>query len=102
MSVLTRAVVATAAAGAVSGVGALILALAGDITRRTYSTILGFSAGVMLGISSLVLLPQSVAEGGVLVAVVGLLLGGAFVFVLEYVLPHLHPHFGSDAFTPGM
>lgn len=102
MSVLTRAVAATAAAGAVSGVGALVLALVGEISSRTYSTILGFSAGVMLGISSLVLLPQSVTEGGVFVAVMGLLLGGAFVTFLEYILPHLHPHFGSDTFAPGM
>lgn len=100
--VLFRAVIATAAAGSASGFGALALALWGDISRSTYSTILGFSAGVMLALSSLVLLPHAAATGSVPSVLAGLVLGGMFVMGMEYLLPHIEPHFGGRDFSPGL
>ena len=100
--VLVRAIIATAAAGSVSGLGALVLALWGDVSPSTYSTILGFSAGVMLALSSLVLLPHAVSIGSIGSVIAGLFLGALFVMGMEYLLPHLEPHFGGQDFSPGL
>ena len=100
--VLVRAIIATAAAGSVSGFGALALALWGDVSPSTYSTILGFSAGVMLALSSLVLLPHAVSIGSMGSVIAGLFLGALFVMGMEYLLPHLEPHFGGQDFSPGL
>ena len=101
-NLLWRVVKVTAAAGAVSGVGALFLALYGEVSRRTYSTILGFSSGVMIGVSTLVLLPEGLAVGTFPMVIGGLLLGGLFVTFLEVVIPHMEPHFGAQDYSPGL
>ncbi len=100
--VLIRAVVATAAAGIVSGLGALPLLFIPDVPARIYSTLLGFSGGVMLGMATLVLLPRAADEGSAAAVLSGVVAGAVFVLLMEWALPHLEPHFGAHSFDPGL
>lgn len=81
--------------------GATALGAAGvlftrEVDRRAMDAALGFAAGVMLAAScfSLLLPALALAEGGPLPAwvpaTVGFLAGGAFLWVLDRTLPHLH------------
>ena len=65
-----------------------------DIPRLLQKVLLGFASGVMVAASVWSLLIPSIDMGkgpsAVLPAVVGLLLGFAFLLVIDYVTPHLH------------
>lgn len=51
---------------------------------------IGFSAGIMLPISLLELLPEAIDEVGVQTAALGALFGGALFWALNFILPHTH------------
>ncbi len=101
-TLLLRVLKFTAAAGAMSGVGALFLSLYGEVSRRIYCSILGFSAGVMMGVSTVILLPHALQIGSLPVVLVGMVAGGLFATLLEVGIPHMEPHFGADEFSPGL
>ncbi len=69
---------------------------------RLMDGMLGFAAGVMIAASYWSLLAPAIemAEGGPVPvwvpAAVGFLLGGAFLWLLDETLPHLHPHFSPE------
>jgi ZIP family zinc transporter len=52
---------------------------------------LAFAGGVMLAISFLQLIPQSIKFSSVLVAAAGVLVGSLFMFVVDKSIPHIHP-----------
>lgn len=54
------------------------------------ATGIGFSAGIMLLISFLELIPESTAAAGVLPALAAVGLGGLVLFALHLVIPHTH------------
>lgn len=54
------------------------------------ATGIGFSAGIMLLISLLELIPESTAVAGVLPALAAVGLGGLVLFALHLVIPHTH------------
>ena len=70
--------------------------LAKNVSRSLLDAMLGFAAGVMIAASFWSLLAPAIemSEGsgvpGWMPAVVGFLLGGAFLWVVDRVLPHLH------------
>jgi ZIP family zinc transporter len=72
------------------------------IHRRVLDAMLGFAAGVMIAASYWSLLAPAIemAEGSDLPAWVpatsGFLLGGAFLWVIDKLLPHLHPGFPKE------
>jgi ZIP family zinc transporter len=80
----------------VTALGAAVVFLGRDISRRTLDTALGFTAGVMIAASFWSLLAPSIAlaeEMGItpwVPAVVGFLAGGAFLRLADRLLPHLH------------
>jgi ZIP family zinc transporter len=87
--------VASLAAGLGTGVGALPIFFAPDISRRILDAMLGFAAGVMLAATSFSLLIPAIeyAGGGLRGAVtagLGLLLGGIFLSVIDRLSPHVH------------
>lgn len=59
------------------------------------STVLGFSAGVMLAIVFMDLLPESILIAGHWHALVGLLAGIGVLMLLDLLLPH-HHHYSRD------
>jgi ZIP family zinc transporter len=91
-----QALVATGFTWAMTTLGAAVVFIARDFSRRTLDAMLGFAAGVMIAASYWSLLAPAIAmsEGknipAWVPAVVGFLLGGIFLRGVDKVLPHLH------------
>ncbi|MES2644045.1 MAG: ZIP family metal transporter [Myxococcota bacterium] len=79
-----------------TAVGAAAVFFARDVDRRVMDAALGFAAGVMLAASCFSLLLPALAlsrDGPLpvwLPATVGFLAGGAFLWALDRLVPHLH------------
>ncbi|MEF8873192.1 MAG: ZIP family metal transporter [Candidatus Thermoplasmatota archaeon] len=66
------------------------------IENKVLSILLGFSAGVMVSITFVELIPESIEEGSLLTAIVGLLMGVIIIGFLDINFPHRHFSFDSD------
>ncbi len=79
-----------------TALGAAVVFLAKDLPRKLLDGMLGFAAGVMIAASYWSLLAPAIemSEGGSLPvwvpAVVGFLLGGVFLRIIDMILPHVH------------
>jgi len=82
--------IASLLAGLATGIGALPVLFMKEVSHRTLDTMLGFAAGVMLAATAFSLLVPGIELGGVAVAVIGFLLGGILVYVLDRYVPHTH------------
>ncbi len=95
-SPVIQALFATLFTYGLTAAGAAGVFLAKDIHPRTLNAMLGFASGVMIAASfwSLLAPAISMSEGGVMPswfpALIGFLLGGAFLFLVDRILPHLH------------
>jgi len=91
-----QALLATCFTWAMTALGAATVFTAKDISRRVLDAMLGFAAGVMIAASYWSLLAPAIemSEGkGIpswVPAVVGFLLGGIFLRLVDKILPHLH------------
>ncbi len=101
---IIQALLATLFTWAVTALGAAGVFLAKDIHPRLLNALLGFASGVMIAASYWSLLAPAIemSEGGSLPnwfpAVTGFLLGGAFLYLVDRLLPHLHfqtPNIGA-------
>jgi ZIP family zinc transporter len=101
-SPVLQALFATLFTWAVTALGAAFVFVNKTISRRLLVIMLGFAAGVMIAASffSLLLPAIDMAEAsgtpGWLPAVVGFLTGGAFLFGIDKLLPHLHVGLDMD------
>jgi ZIP family zinc transporter len=90
------ALLATLFTWGVTALGAAMVFLFKELNRRVLNTMLGFAAGVMIAASYWSLLAPAIAmarERGIpawLPAVAGFLAGGAFLLLIDHLLPHLH------------
>ncbi|NOZ60886.1 MAG: ZIP family metal transporter [Calditrichaeota bacterium] len=97
-----QAFVATIFTWLVTAAGAALVFVFKTINRQVLDAMLGFAAGVMIAASYWSLLAPSIemaAEGNLpawIPAVVGFLLGGAFLWVVDHILPHLHLGFPME------
>lgn len=93
---IVQALLATLFTWGVTALGAALVFFFKTINRKALDAMLGFAAGVMIAASFWSLLAPAIemSEGtglpSWLPAVVGFLLGGAFLRGIDYVLPHLH------------
>ena len=93
---ILQALLATLFTYGMTAAGAATVFLAKNVSRSLLNAMLGFAAGVMIAASFWSLLAPAIAmsEGsgvpGWIPAVVGFLLGGAFLWVVDRILPHLH------------
>lgn len=91
-----QALIATLFTWGVTALGAAGVFLSKEISRKVLDAMLGFAAGVMIAASYWSLLAPSIeiseALGypGWLPPVIGFLLGGAVLFGIDKLLPHLH------------
>ena len=97
LPVLVQALLGTGFTWFMTALGAATIFLGRNLGRKTLDWMLGFAAGVMIAASYWSLLAPAIAlaeengDGPAWVpAVVGFLLGGAFLRGLDLVLPHLH------------
>lgn len=90
--------------GLLSGVlgtttGGLSVVLLKKIGNKMLSVLLGFSAGIMVSITFVELIPESIGEGSLLTAMVGLLLGIGMIGFIDLKFPHRHFSFNCDGDT---
>lgn len=92
-----QALAATGFTWFMTALGAAMVFFVKSIRRKTLDLMLGFAAGVMLAASFWSLLEPAIemceAAGQIrwLKPLIGFLLGGAFLFLADSLLPHLHP-----------
>jgi ZIP family zinc transporter len=93
---ILQALIATIFTWGMTAAGAATVFLAKNVSRSLLNAMLGFAAGVMIAASFWSLLAPAIAmsEGsgvpGWIPATVGFLLGGAFLWMVDRILPHLH------------
>lgn len=94
---VTQAFLATMFTWAVTALGASAVFFFKSFNRKVLDVMLGFAAGVMIAASFWSLLAPAIemseAQGGIpwLTAASGFLAGGFFLFMLDKILPHIHP-----------
>jgi ZIP family zinc transporter len=87
---------------AMTAVGASFVFFFKEINRKVLNMMLGFAAGVMIAASYWSLLSPAIemteASGGIpwVPALVGFLAGGAFLLLIDKVLPHVHPSLATS------
>ncbi|MBW1864708.1 MAG: ZIP family metal transporter [Deltaproteobacteria bacterium] len=97
-----QALIATLFTWLVTAMGAGLVFFFKTIKRNVLDAMLGFAAGVMIAASYWSLLAPAIemAEGSDLPAWVpatsGFLAGGAFLWIIDKLLPHLHPGFPKE------
>ncbi len=107
LSPILQALLATLFTWLMTATGAAGVFFFRTVNRRILNAMLGFAAGVMIAASFWSLLAPAIemAEEGPLPAwlpaVIGFLLGGAFLWGVDRVLPHLHIGL-RDELTEGM
>jgi len=96
-SPILQALLATVGTWIATALGAGVVFLFPRLDRRALDATLGFAAGVMIATSYWSLLAPAIAMAsgdslpGWVPATGGFLLGGAFLWAVDKVLPHLHP-----------
>ena len=94
---VVQALLATLFTWGMTALGAALVFGTKKVPRKLLDAMLGFAGGVMIAASFWSLLAPAIelSEGGSLPVwvppVIGFLLGGVFLRLLDYVLPHLHP-----------
>lgn len=97
-----QALIATCFTWALTALGAAVVFMARDISRKVLDGMLGFAGGVMIAASYWSLLAPAIemSEGKEIPtwvpAVVGFLLGGLFLRGIDAILPHLHIGFRTE------
>lgn len=104
---VVQALFATIFTWLLTAVGAALVFFMKEMSRKTLDLMLGFAAGVMIAASvwSLLIPAMDFAEqGGTLPwipALAGFVGGGLFLFVVDRILPHLHPGLSAE-YTEGV
>ncbi len=98
---ITQAFVATLGTYLLTAIGTLPVFFFTSAPRRLMDAMMGFAGGVMVAASCWSLLIPAMESGGVFVAAISLLAGGAFLYVADQLLPHLHAEFADEASAEG-
>lgn len=98
---VAQALVATLGTYLLTAAGTLPVLFFTRAPRRLMDALMGGAAGVMVAASCWSLLQPAIEMGGTWPAVVGLILGGMFIYALDQLLPHLHPEFPDEASAEG-
>jgi ZIP family zinc transporter len=101
VSPVLQAFVATTGTWLLTAIGTLPVLFFRSAPRRVMDAIMGAAAGIMVAASCWSLLVPAIDRGGTFPAVFGLLLGGAFLYLADQILPHLHPEFPDEATAEG-
>lgn len=102
LSPIVQALLAGLFTWGVTALGAGLVFLTTNVSRRALDAMLGFSGGVMIAASFWSLLAPAIeiSEAGTLPvwlpAAAGFLLGGACIWAIDKILPHLHLGFPTE------
>ena len=88
-----QAFLATCFTWLLTAAGAAAVFIFGGTNKRLLDTMLGFAAGVMIAASYWSLLAPAIemSEGAWFPSAAGFMLGGATLWAIDRILPHLHP-----------
>jgi ZIP family zinc transporter len=98
---ITQALLATLGTYLLTALGTTPVLFFRTAPRRLMDALMGGAAGVMVAASCWSLLQPAIEMGGTFPAVIGLTVGGLFIFTLDQLLPHLHPEFPDEATQEG-
>ena len=93
---ILQALIATLFTWGVTALGAAVVFLAKDISRKFLDFMLGFAAGVMIAASFWSLLAPAISisenmgNNAWMPAAMGFMAGGLFIRLIDRILPHLH------------
>ena len=96
LSPVVQALLATLFTWGVTALGAAMVFFFKEINKKVLNSMLGFAAGVMIAASFWSLLnpaiemAEEMGTPGYIPAVIGFLFGGAFLFLVDRLIPHLH------------
>jgi len=79
---------------AISFLGPILGSLIGVLQRpskKIMYNMLAFAGGVMLAISFLQLIPESIELSSIWITVLGILFGSTLMFGVDKLIPHIHP-----------
>ena len=99
---IVQALLATTFTWAVTALGAAGVFVFKTVNRKLLDAMLGFAAGIMIAASFWSLLAPAIAMTEAagktpwIPAVIGFLSGGAFLYVVDKILPHLHLGFPME------
>jgi ZIP family zinc transporter len=99
---ILQALIATLFTWGVTALGAAVVFLAKDISRKFLDFMLGFAAGVMIAASFWSLLAPAISisanmgKNSWMPAAAGFMAGGLFIRLIDRILPHLHLGFPTS------
>ncbi|MGM0421262.1 MAG: ZIP family metal transporter [Bacillota bacterium] len=102
LSPIIQALLGTTFTWFVTALGASLVFFFKEVDRKVLDGMLGFAAGVMIAASFWSLLAPAIemseqmGVSGWIPAVVGFLLGGVFLRVVDRILPHMHPSLAEE------
>jgi len=88
MDQILKALIITTLAGLSTVIGSLLGLVTRKLSNRFFSFILGFTAGVMIGVSFLELLPSGIEEIGFVAANLAFFMGFGLIFLVDRFIPH--------------
>ncbi|MGV8171904.1 MAG: ZIP family metal transporter [Candidatus Woesearchaeota archaeon] len=83
----------------ISVIGPILGAIFGIIhypSKRFMFNMLAFAAGVMLSISFLNLIPQSMLFSSIIITAIGVTIGAILMYFVDKIIPHIHPEMNID------
>ncbi|WP_130859201.1 ZIP family metal transporter [Gracilibacillus phocaeensis] len=95
---VTQALIATLFTWGMTALGATLVFATKKVNQKLLDSMLGFAGGVMIAASYWSLLGPAIESstdhtiGAWFPAALGFLLGGFFIWVIDKILPHLHPN----------
>jgi len=97
-NIVTQALFATLFTWFVTALGAAPVFLTKKFNQKIMDYMLGSAAGVMIAASYWSLLAPSIemSDGSWIPATVGFLVGGIILFIMDKIIPHLHPDLKID------
>lgn len=100
---VTQALFATLFTWGLTALGAAMVFFFKKINKSVLDGMLGFAAGVMIAasfwslLSPAIEMAEEMGHTPWLTAVVGFLSGGAFLWLVDKTIPHIHPGLGNDS-----
>ena len=90
MNLILVGTFASLVAGAATIIGALAVFFMHKVSDKILDAAMGFAGGVMLAATFFGLITPAIRIGGIYKTAFGILLGAAFLIVMEKITPHMH------------
>ncbi len=78
----------------ISVLGPIVGSLIGVIRKPSESfmyNMLSFAAGIMLTVSFLELIPESLEFSSICICIIGIIIGSVIMYLVDRIIPHIHP-----------